>query len=66
MPNFTDHMKQIIVLASQSLRHAKAEKFKPAADDLMKIGYHTNEAMQQLDEMSLIAYQGRDPAKGIE
>ena len=65
MLNFTEHMKRIIHLAEQSLVHAQAGKFKPASDDLMKISDHQLEAMQQLDDMSLQTYQGRDPAERI-
>ena len=62
---FTDHMKRIIYLAEQTLVHAQAGKFKPAADDLMNISTHTTEAMQQLDDMSLMAHQGKDPYKRV-
>ncbi len=64
--NFTEHMKRIIYLAEQSLVHAQAGKFEPAAGDLIGISNHTDEAMQQLDDMSLIAYQGREPAQKDE
>ena len=65
MLNFTEHMKRIIHLAEQSLVHAQDGKFKPAADDVIKISIHCNEAMQQLDDMSLMAYKGTDPDKRI-
>jgi len=60
--NFTEHMKRIIYLAEQSLVHAQDGKFKPAADDVIKISIHCNEAMQQLDDMSLITNQITNPA----
>jgi len=63
--NFTDHMKRIIYYAERTLVHTQAGKFKPAADDLVNISNHTNEAMQQLDDMSLMAYQGSDPDKKL-
>ena len=66
MLSFTQHMKYIIDLSEKTLRHAKAGKFKPAADDLMEISTHTTEAMQQLDDMSLMAYRGKDPAERIK
>lgn len=66
MSNFTDHMKRIIYYAKKTLIHAQAGKFKPAADDLVKISSHTNEAIQQLDDMSLMAYQGKDPSERVE
>jgi len=62
MLTFTEHMKRIIYLAEQSLIHANAEKFMPATDFLIKLSIHTNEAMQQLDEMSLIKQQSSNPA----
>ncbi len=65
MLNFTEHMKRIMRLAERALREAHSGKFKPAADDVIKISIHCNEAMQQLDDMSLMAYQGTDPDKGI-
>ncbi len=65
MLNFTEHMEKIIELANYTLRHAKAGKFKTSADDLISISIHCNEAMQQLDEMSLMAYQGKDPDKKL-
>lgn len=66
MLNFTEHMKRIIYLAEQTLIHAQAGKFKPAADDLIGISNQTNEAMHQLDDISLMAYKGKDPAKRLE
>lgn len=66
MFTFTEHMKHIMRLAERALREAKSGKFKPAADDVIKISIHCNESMQQLDDMSLMAYQGTDPAKRIE
>ncbi|GAI80877.1 unnamed protein product [marine sediment metagenome] len=63
---FTEHMKRIIELAEKSLVHAQAGKFKPAADDVIKISFHCNVAMQQLDDMSLMSYQGKDPAERLE
>jgi len=65
MLNFTEHMKQIMRLAERSLREAKSGNFKPAADDVIKISIHCNEAMQQLDDMSLLAHQGIDPNKKL-
>ena len=64
MLSFTEHMKYIIDLSEKALIHAEAGKFKPAADDLFSISILTNEAMQQLDEMSLKAYQVTDSAEG--
>ena len=66
MMTFTEHMKRIIHFAEQSLVHVQAERFKPAADDLISISIHCNEAIQQLDEMSLSTYQGKDPDKRLE
>jgi len=63
MLNFTEHMKRIIQLAEQSLVHVQAEKFEPAAEDLLKISINTNEAMQQIDELSLMKQQGTVPAR---
>jgi len=65
MLNFTEHMKRIILLAEQSRRHAQSGEFKPASDDVIKISIHCNEAMQQLDDMSLLAHQGSDPNKKL-
>ena len=62
MLNFTEHMKRIIHLAQQSLIHAQDGKFKPAADDVIKISIHCNESMQLLDDMSLMTRQGTIPA----
>ena len=64
--NFTEHMKRIIQLAEQCLVHAQAGKFKPAADDLLCISNHVDEAMQQLDDISLITYQGKNPDKKLD
>ncbi len=64
--NFTEHIKRIKYLADQSLVHAKAGKFTAASDDLFNISDHSLEARQQLDDMSLTAYQGKDPAKSLE
>lgn len=61
MLNFTEHMKQIIQLAEQSLIHAQAEKFEPAAADLVRISTHTNEAIRQLDELSFMKEQRTEP-----
>lgn len=66
MFTFTDHMKRIIQLAEQSLVHAQGGKFTAASDDLFKIADHSLEARNQLDDMSLKAYQGWDPAKRLE
>lgn len=66
MLNFTEHMKHIIQLAKQSLVHAQAGKFTAASVDLFNISDHSLEARQQLDDMILTAYQGRDPAKSLE
>ena len=66
MLTFTEHMKYIIDLSEKALIHAQSGKFKPAADDVIKISIHCNEAMQQLDDMSLLAYQGTDPGKRLE
>ncbi|GAI68270.1 unnamed protein product [marine sediment metagenome] len=60
MLNFTEHMKRIIELAEQSLVHVQAEKFDSARDDLNSISLFAKEAMQQLDDMSLIASQGTE------
>lgn len=65
MLNFTEHMKRIIQLAEQSLVHVQSENFGMATDDLMKIGVNCNEAMQQLDEFSLLKHQGKNPAEKI-
>jgi len=62
MLNFTEHMKRIVHLAEQSLVHAQSGEFKPAADDIINISIQCNEAMQQLDDMSLMARQGTIPA----
>lgn len=66
MLNFTEHMKRIIQLAEQSLVHAQGGKFTAASDDLFQISDHSLEARNQLDDMSLTAHQGRDPAKRLE
>lgn len=66
MLNFTEHMKLIIHLAEQSLGNAQAGKFTAASDDLFNISDHSLEARQQLDDMTLTAYQGRDPAKRLQ
>lgn len=66
MLTFTEHMKRIVHLAEQSLVHAHAEEFKLAADDVIKISIHCNETMQQLDDMSLMRYQGTNPDKKLE
>ncbi len=66
MLTYTEHMKRIKYFAQQSLVHAQAGKFEPASAELISISIHCNEAMQQLDDMSLMAYQGKDPAKGLE
>ena len=63
MLNFTEHMKWIIKLTEQCSRHAQAEKFEDATTDVMRISIHCNEAMQQLDEMSLLKQQSKDPSK---
>ncbi len=62
---FSEHMKRIIYLAEQSLVHAQAEKFEPAAADLLDISNHCNDAIQHLDELSFIKEQGKDPAKKL-
>ncbi|MBA7664249.1 hypothetical protein ES703_72306 [subsurface metagenome] len=64
--NFTEHMKRIIQLAEQSLVHSQAEKFEPASECLINISINANEAIQQLDELSLMKYQGTDPDKRLE
>ncbi len=58
MLNFTEHMKRIIQLAEQSLVHAQAGEFDSAREDIFNISINANESIQQLDDMSLIAYQG--------
>ncbi|MBA7702732.1 hypothetical protein ES703_111502 [subsurface metagenome] len=65
MLNFTEHMKRIIELAEQTLVHVQDDKINPAAADLMGISNHATEAMQQLDEFSLLKHQGKDPAKRL-
>lgn len=62
---FTEHMKRIIELAEKTLVHVQEENFGRAAVDVMKISTSATEAMQQLDDISLIAYQGKGPA-GLE
>jgi len=59
--NLTEHMKRIIQLAEQTLVHAQAEKFEPAAANLVSISNHCNKAIQQLDEMSYMKDQGCNP-----
>ncbi len=54
---FSEHMKRIIYLAEQSIVHSQAEKFEPAAADLLGISNHCDEAIQQLDELSFIKEQ---------
>ncbi len=65
MLNFTEHMKRIIELAEKTLIHVQQENFGKAAVNVMEISTSATEAMQQLDDMSLIAYQGKGPA-GLE
>ncbi len=38
------------------------ENFGKAAANVMGISNHCNDAMQQLDEFSLLKHQGKDPA----
>jgi len=58
--NFTEHMKRIIRLAEQSLDHSQAERFELAAECLLLISIDTNEAIQQLDEISYMKDQGTE------
>ena len=58
----TDHIRRIEELAGQTLVHVQEENFGKAAANVMGISNHCNDAMQQLDEISLLAYQGKGPA----
>ncbi len=62
MLNFTEHMKRIIELAEKTLVHVQQENFGKAAVNVLEISTSATEAMQQLDEISLLKQQGKDPA----
>ncbi|MBA7563306.1 hypothetical protein ES708_04961 [subsurface metagenome] len=60
MLNFTEHMKRIIKLAEKTLVHVQQENFGKAAVDVLEISTSATEAMQQLDELSLLKQQGNE------
>lgn len=64
MLSFTDHMKRIINLSEQVLVHVQAEKYEPAAHDLVNISVSTNEAIRLLDEFSALKHQGGNVSAG--
>ena len=51
MLNFTDHIKRIVYLADQTLKHTQEEKFDSARDDLNNISIIVNESMRQLHSL---------------
>jgi len=55
-------MRRIPVLTELSIRHVRENKLDLAREDLLNISINVNEAMQQLDEWTLLLDQNTEPS----
>lgn len=63
---FTGHIRRIEYLADRALVNVQAAKFDAARDNLLRVSFHNNEALQQLDKLIKLRQHIDDGSKNVE